>query len=77
MNFWLGKIGETPRKTYSDSFSSITKPYEVTETRNRDPSGGRRVSNRLRHGATLYNRIHKKNNESWFIVNSIVIYITI
>ena len=32
---WKGKTRETPRKTYPDPVSSITKPNGVTETRTR------------------------------------------
>ena len=53
MKFVVGKMGETPRKTYPDPFRPPRNPHGVTETRTRDPSGGRRASNHLRHEAAL------------------------
>ena len=46
-------MGETPRKPTETPFRPQRKPHGVTELRTRDPSGGRRAFNRLRHGAAL------------------------
>ena len=51
MKFLAGENGRNPEKTYPDSVSSTTK-HRGTEMRTRDPSGERRSSERLHHGAT-------------------------
>ena len=51
------KPGEWPTQT---PFRSPRKPHEVTEKRTRDPSGGRRETNRLRHGAAFGERSRLK-----------------
>ena len=48
--FGLGKTGELRGKPTQTPFRPPQNPHGVTETRTRDPSGGRRASNRLRHG---------------------------
>ena len=46
-NLWKVKTGETPRKTYPNPFRPPRNPHGVTETRTRDPNGGKRASNRF------------------------------
>ena len=42
-------------------------PHGVTETRTRDPSGGRRAPNRLRHeAAAIYNKSAKLQDTVFF-----------
>ena len=50
-NLWQEKMGKIPRKTQFGSFHHETRNlHGLTETRTRDPSGVRRVSNNLCHG---------------------------
>ena len=63
MKFVARENDKTLRKIYPDPVSSTTKPRGVSEMRNRDPSGGRRASNLLRHGAALLCQ-----SESYFIL---------
>ena len=44
--FWSSKFTQIP-------FRSPRNPYGMTETRTRNPSGGKRATNRLCHGAAL------------------------
>ena len=66
MKFVLGKTGETPQKPTQTPFRPPRNPHGVTETRTRDPSGGRRAPNRLRHEAAYEFRRFSKR-ESYFI----------
>ena len=54
-----GKLEKPREKPTQTPFRPPRNPHGVTETRTRDPSGGRRVSNRLRHEAAynLYNSV--------------------
>ena len=52
MKFVMGENGRNPReKPTQTSFRPPRNPHGVTETRTRDPSGGRRAPNSLRHEA--------------------------
>ena len=56
--WWIEICGrgkrEKPReKPTQTPFRPPRNPHGVTETRTRDPSGGRRAPNRLRHEAAL------------------------
>ena len=54
MKFVVGENGRNPEKNLPRSrFVHHETHIGVTETRTRDPSGGRRASNRLRHEAAL------------------------
>ena len=48
---WKGKLEKPREKSIQTPFLATRNPHEVTETRTRDSSGGRRASNRLHHGA--------------------------
>ena len=50
MKFVVGEKGEKPTQS---PFRPPRNPHGVTETRTRDPSGGRRAPNRLRHELNL------------------------
>ena len=53
------KLREKPTQT---PFHPPRNPHGVTETRTRDPSGGRRAPNRLRHEAAyVFNTIVRNN----------------
>ena len=56
------KLREKPTQT---PFRPPRNPHGVTETRTRDPSGGRRVSNRLRHEAALFYYIIYILSQKW------------
>ena len=60
-NFWQRKTELTARNTYPDFFSSTLNSHGVTEKPTRDPSGGRRATNLLRHRATLVTYIFRKS----------------
>ena len=47
---WHRKTGETPKNPAQIPFHPPRIQHGVIEKRNRDPSGGRRASNRLTHG---------------------------
>ena len=62
MKFVVGENLEKPReKPTQTPFRPPGNPHGGTETRTRDPSGGRRASNRLRHKAACSNHmfLHK------------------
>ena len=74
MKFVVGENGRNPRKPTQTSFRPPRNPHGVTETRTRDPSGGRRAANRLRHEAAyfLYSSpnflvIYEASSISWVI----------
>ena len=46
-------VVETPRKPTQTPYRPPRNPHGVTETQTRDPSGGRRAANRLRHEAAI------------------------
>ena len=48
-----GKREKSREKPTQTPFRPPRNPYGVTETRTRDPSGGRRAPNRLRHEAAF------------------------
>ena len=48
-----GKREKPREKPTQTPFRAPRNPHGVTETRTRDPSGGRRVPNSLRHEAAL------------------------
>ena len=55
MKFVVGGKREKPReKPTQTPFRPPRNPHEVTETQTRNPSGGRRASNRLRHEAAFF-----------------------
>ena len=55
---------ENPReKPTQTPFRPPRNPHGVTETRTRDPSGGRRAPNRLRHEAAMFLFIGLKNRK--------------
>ena len=51
-----GRRGKPREKPTQTPFRPPRNPRGVTETRTRDPSGGRRVPNRLRHEAASLNK---------------------
>ena len=58
MKFVAGENREKPReKPTQTPFRPPRNPHGGTETRTRDPSGGRRASKRLRHEAALTHEI--------------------
>ena len=63
MKFMIGENWRNPEKTYPDPFDPPRNPHGVTETRTRDPSGGRRAAcgTRLRN---LHIKINLKINIS-------------
>ena len=56
-----GKWEKPQEKPTQIPFCPPQNLHGVTETRIRDPSGGRRASNRLRHEAALYSTIIDTN----------------
>ena len=63
MKFVVGENGINPVKT---PFRPPRNPHGGTETRTRDPSGGRRASNGLRHEAAwMYYKPTKFNQNRW------------
>ena len=52
-NMWQGKTRETPRKTCQIPFRQPGNSRVVPEMQTRGPSGEKRATNRLRHGAVL------------------------
>ena len=54
MKFVAGKNRRNSEKSLSSLISPTRNPNGVTETRILGPSGGRRASNRLRHGANFH-----------------------
>ena len=48
-----GKRDKVPREKLASQFHTPRNPHGLTETRNRDPNGGRLETNRLRHGGTI------------------------
>ena len=54
IKFVVGENGKITRKPTQTQFCPPRNPHGVIETRTRDPSGKRRASNRLRHGAASH-----------------------
>ena len=54
MKFVAGETGVTPRQPTLTPFRSLRNPHGESETRTRDPSGGRRATNRLGHGTAVF-----------------------
>ena len=72
-DLWQEKTGETPRKTYPTQFRPPRNPHGVTETRTRDPSGGKRGSKRLRHGAA--DCYHNDRIIDYYHCNRIIVFL--
>ena len=51
----LGKRDKPGEKSTQTPFHPPRNPHEVTEARTRDPIGGRRATNRLRHRVAINN----------------------
>ena len=54
IKFVAGETGETSRKPTQTSFRAPRTPNGVTDTRTRDPGGGRRAPNRLHHRTAFW-----------------------
>ena len=68
MKFVVGENGRNPReKPTQTPFRPPRTLYGGTETRTRDPSGGRRAPNRLRHEAAI-NNLSVTNFETQLLV---------
>ena len=69
-----GKREKPSEKPTQTPFRPRRNPHGVTETRTRDPRGGRRAPNRLRHeAATGKLNISSKYEGYFFMVRSVAI----
>ena len=57
MKFVAEENGRNPEKPTQSPIRPPRTPHGVTETRTRDPGGGRRAPNRLRHEAASGNLV--------------------
>ena len=64
-----GKREKPREKSTQTPFCPPRNPHGGTETRTRDPSGGRRASNCLRHEVAIWNKISQINySQAWQMV---------